>query len=110
MWFVSMVSQDQIKSIAGTISRKFKTKKILLFGFYAFGEPELYSDIDLCVIASLGGKRKIDVIRDIRREINKNFNIPLDILLYEDKEFSKRASVKNSLEYKILHDGIVINK
>ena len=83
--------------------------KIFLFGSYAYGRPESESDLDLCIITDLGSKRKIELIRDIRREISLKFQIPIDILLYDNSEFNERAIHQNTLEYKILKQGILIN-
>ncbi len=105
-----MLSKNQIDLLADTISKKFRTRKIFLFGSYAYGKPSSDSDLDLCVITDLGEKRKIDLIRDIRREVSSYFHIPFDILLYEENEFKKRATLKNTLEYKILKYGILIDE
>lgn len=104
-----MISKKQIDLLADTISNKFKTKRIYLLGSYAYGKPDYESDLDICVITKFNGKRKIDIIRDIRREVGQNFNIPIDILLYEDKEFIERSALHNTLEHKILKNGILIN-
>ena len=105
---MTMISKKQIYLLADTISKKFGTKKIFLLGSYAYGSPSSDSDLDICVITDLSGKRKIDLIRDIRREVISNFHIPLDILLYEDNEFNERAILRNTLEYKIQKYGILI--
>ncbi len=96
-----MISKEQIELVVDAIFKKFSAKKIFLFGSYANGKASSDSDLDLCVIADLGGKRKIDLIREIRQEVNSYFRAPLDILLYENSEFNKRASLQNTLEYKI---------
>ncbi len=80
-----------------------------MFGSYAYGKPQPESDLDFCILTDLGDKRKIELIRDIRREINFNFQIAIDILLYDNKEFNDRAIHQNTLEYKILKQGILIN-
>jgi len=64
-----MISKDQISELADNISKKFNLKKIIVFGSYAYGKPNINSDLDLCIITDLGSKRKIDLLRDIRREI-----------------------------------------
>lgn len=104
-----MITKKQINILAETIAKKFSTRKIFLFGSYAYGEPESESDLDFCIITDLGNKRKIELIRDIRREISLNFQIPIDILLYDNNEFNERSIHQNTLEYKILKQGILIN-
>jgi uncharacterized protein len=105
-----MITNDQINAIAHTIASKFKINRIFLFGSYANGEPGIESDLDLCVITRLGNKRKIEFIRAIRKEINDLFNIPIDILVYDNEEFQLRAVHQNTLEYKILNQGILLNE
>ena len=54
------------------------------------------------------GKRKIDIMREIRREILPFVSSPVDILIYDEKEFDERAELRNTLEYKISHEGMLI--
>ncbi len=105
-----MVSKKQISAVINKISKKFHTKKIFIFGSYAYGQPSSDSDLDICIITDLGNKRKIDIVRDIRRELSSRFENPLDILLYEESEFNERANLKNTLEYKILKYGLMIDR
>jgi len=104
-----MFTQNDINLVINTISKKFSPSKIFLFGSYAFGTPTSDSDLDLCIVADLNGKRKLDLIREIRREISRTLNVPIDILLYSEDEFSLRSSLQNTLEYKIQKDGKLMN-
>lgn len=101
--------QDEIKSITGILSNKFGINKIFLFGSYAYGNPVTGSDIDLCLITKLKGKRKIDLLHEMRREISTVYQNPIDLLIYEENEFEKRSAVKSTLEYKILKEGVLIS-
>ncbi len=105
-----MINKKQLSKLAKTISQNYGARKIFLFGSHAYGKPTSSSDLDLCIIANLKNKRKIDVIRDIRKEINSFLLFPIDILIYEENEFNERASHKNTLEHKILKSGILINE
>ena len=97
-----------IKNSADTIRDKFSVKKIILFGSSAHADPEGDSDIDLCIVTDLTGRRKIDTIRDIRRELANHYSHKFDILVYGEKEFNERAALKNSFEYDIAHKGTVL--
>ncbi len=104
-----MISKEQIDTLVNTISKKFNPQKIFLFGSYGYGNPDSQSDLDLCIVTNLGNKRKIDLMRDIRREIRGKFQLPMDILVYENNEFFERAMLPNTLEHKIVKHGILIN-
>ena len=99
---------EQIEVLKNKIRENFAVKQIFIFGSHAYGQPYKDSDIDLCVITDLNNKRKIDVIREIRRELIKLISNPLDILIYSEKEFKERACLKSTLEHKILTNGIKV--
>ncbi len=104
-----MITNEQIKTISSLIAAKFPVKDIFLFGSLAQGDANNDSDLDLCLTTRLGNSRKIDMLRAIRKEISHLVNIPLDILIYDIDEFQSRAVHKNTLEYKILNQGILLN-
>ena len=104
-----MITNDQINSVALTIESKFPIKNIFLFGSYAQGAQNAESDLDLCITARLDNYRKIDLIRAIRKEISNILTVPLDILIYDTEEFEQRAVHQNTLENKILNQGILLN-
>ncbi len=104
-----MYTENEINSATDRIFKKFDAHKVFLFGSYATGKQTPDSDLDLCIITNLDGKRKLDLMRAIRREISSILKGSLDILLYSEKEFAQRANLKNTLEYKILNEGILIS-
>ena len=99
---------EQIELLRNTLRDKFNVQQIFIFDSQAYGQPDGESDIDLCVITDLKHKRKIDIIREMRRELIKLISNPLDILVYTEKEFKERAALRNTLEYKILMDGVKV--
>jgi predicted nucleotidyltransferase len=103
-----MQISEQIEVLKNTLKKKFAVKQILVFGSYAYGAPNEESDIDLCVITDLDDRRKIDIIREIRRELIDLISNPLDILVYSEKEFKERAGLSSTLEHKILTNGIKV--
>ncbi len=99
---------ERIETLANKLKEKFNVRQIFIFGSQAYGKPDEESDIDLCVITDLKNKRKIDIIREMRRELMDLISNPLDILVYSEKEFNERAGLRSTLEYKILMDGIKV--
>lgn len=97
---------EQIKLLRATLAGKFDATQIILFGSHADGNATAESDIDLCVIADLKNKRKIELMREIRRALIDLISSPLDILVYNEDEFNARAGFGNTLEHKIMREGI----
>jgi predicted nucleotidyltransferase len=102
----TMDAWEQIKLIPAYIAKRVTAKRIILFGSYAYGSPGADSDIDLCVITDLAGRRKIDIMREVRRAISSFITHPVDILVYEEDEFNERAALKNTMEHKIAEKGV----
>jgi predicted nucleotidyltransferase len=99
---------ERIETLVNKLKEKFNVRQIFIFGSQAYGKPDEESDIDLCVITDLKNKRKIDIVREIRRELIDLISNSLDILVYSEKEFNERAGLRSTLEYKILMDGIKV--
>jgi predicted nucleotidyltransferase len=74
-------------------------KKIYLFGSHAYGKPNKYSDIDLCVIVSnrvSSSKAHFTISKGLD---NKKI-ASLDILVYNEREFNEkkdRAGIARTL-------------
>ena len=50
-----MIEMEKIMQVIMTIGREFKPNKIILFGSYAYGNPQDDSDVDLLVILPYKG-------------------------------------------------------
>ncbi len=105
---MTMQTSAQVELLRDTLAQKFGAKQIILFGSQANGKATHASDIDVCLITSLQNKRKIDLMREIRRELGDRISSPLDILIYSEKEFFERAQLGNTLEHKIMNDGVKV--
>lgn len=102
-----MIENKEIRLISERIVSKIHPRNIILFGSYATNTEHEESDIDLCVIVNTK-KRKIDIIREIRRELIGLVKHPIDILVYEYREFNERANSLNSIEKEILRSGVYL--
>lgn len=102
---VNSTTSSEIRKVKDTLTKKFKVKQLFLFGSHAYGHPDAGSDLDLCIILDLEGRRKIEWIRDIRRELMNAVSLPLDILVFGQEEFDQRANLSSTLEHQILTQG-----
>ncbi|NUO84266.1 nucleotidyltransferase domain-containing protein [candidate division KSB1 bacterium] len=105
---MTIQARTQVELLRDTLTQNFGAKHIILFGSQANGEAANDSDLDLCVITSLQNKRKIDLMREIRRELGDRISSPLDILIYSEKEFFERAQLGSTLEHKIMTEGVKV--
>ncbi len=104
----SKAVSKEIKQAGNTLAKKFGASQVILLGSHAYGHPSEDSDVDICVILDFAGQRKIEVMREIRRELSDIVSRPLDILVYSESEFNERAMLTATLEHKILTQGIKV--
>ena len=45
-----MISRDDIQAFVDQVASQFRPSKVILFGSYAYGEPNEDSDVDLLVV------------------------------------------------------------
>lgn len=53
---IRLITDQQILEICQTIVEQFQPEKIILFGSYAYGQPDEWSDIDLLVVMNFKGR------------------------------------------------------
>lgn len=92
---------QQIKAIF----LKCHPEKIVLFGSWARGEEDLYSDIDLIIVLQ-SNKRFLDRLADLYEMWSLNRSV--DILAYTPEEFNEMLADDNSLVTRALKEGVVI--
>jgi len=97
----------QIKEeIVNRIVQAISPEKIILFGSYAYGNPDADSDVDILVIMKSNlprHKRSIPVYNALRGLI-----IPKDIVVYTPEEIEEWANVPQSFVKTIMNKGKIL--
>ena len=100
------------------ITKKLRINKSVkdayVFGSYAYGKPDVDSDIDLLIILNRDGflteyKDRIDYRMNIAKslyEVNKD--IAIDILVYTQKEWEKLLETGSSFHNEIAGNAVKI--
>ena len=99
---------SEISKLVNIIKDVASINKIYLFGSFAYGNPSIDSDLDLCIVINDNIIRKREVIKSIRKAISKIAEISIDILVYYKDEFYERSVVESTLEHKILCQGVSV--
>lgn len=100
------------QKIVSRLSANPNVGEIILFGSYAWGQPNKDSDVDLLIILNQQGLldsymaklRKRAEISDILEDIEKN--IPIDVLVYTREEWDKILDLGSSFAKKIISQGL----
>jgi len=104
---MNKIKNEKLKYVLEQIKKTTNPQKIYLFGSYATGKETTESDFDLCIISDKK-KRKIELLREIRFATIDKIDIPMDLIIYRDKEFAARVAIKNSFEREIIENGVLL--
>lgn len=100
-----MVTQRQIEKIVNKIRDNYPLEKIILFGSYAYGQPEKDSDLDLLVVVRKSELPRHKRAREIRKQLWGLTDTPKDILVYTEDEIEDWKGVKQAFIAKIMNSG-----
>src|SRR6266446_2726366 len=79
------ISMRAIRRYARQVVDRFKPDKIILFGSYAYGEPNADSDVDLLVV--MPGRNQLDQAAKIYLEVPAPF--PLDLIVRTPRKLNQ---------------------
>ena len=99
------IPERTIRALAQAIAEKFHPQRIILFGSYAYGQPEPESDLDLLVVMDTS-LRESEQALDIRRQLNLLFG--LDLLVYTPEKLAQRLAWGDSFLQEITQRGLVL--
>ena len=98
-----MITQQEIQAVVDTIVANHHPEKIVLFGSYAYGEPNENSDLDLLVVKDSDlSNHKLAV--QIKRQIN-NFDFNMDIIVYKPNDVSEWITAPASFIHQVYKYG-----
>ena len=103
-----MVDVDKIKKEIVEKLRPLNLDKIILFGSYAYGEPNSNSDLDICIVDDNFTSR-IKSKREIREKL-KSIDLPKDILLVNSQYYLSHSDENwlNTALYDVKNKGEVL--
>lgn len=100
-----MVQLSNIKKLAEKIAEHFQPEKIILFGSFAYGEPNEDSDVDMLVIMPYEG-RSPKMATKIWMKTRPNF--PIDIMVRTPEEVEERLEMGDSFIQEIMEKGVAL--
>jgi predicted nucleotidyltransferase len=86
---------------------EFQPEKIILFGSYAWGEPDEDSDVDLFVIVPESDERPIQRMQRAHHCLG-DLKVSTDVLVKTRAEADRYRHVRASLAHKVFGEGRVL--
>jgi predicted nucleotidyltransferase len=102
-----MVSHSQIQAFSQQIVEQFQPEQIILFGSYAYGQPNQDSDVDLLVILPFEGLPVYKAI-EIRKKLRPTFS--LDLITRTSKQIQQRLDMGDFFIQDILKRGRILHE
>lgn len=100
------VTRKQIDAVVQRIVQEFDPKKVILFGSYAYGKPNIDSDVDMLIIAESTERPAQRATRAYRAVHGKTF--PMDIIVRTPEELAYRLALGDSFIKEIVERGKVL--
>jgi len=100
--------RDVIQDIVDRLVAEYKPQKIILFGSYAYGNPDRDSDIDLLIIKDTA-ERFLDRWITVRRILSDPKRmLPLETLILTPGEVARRLTAGDQFIAEILDKGEIL--
>ncbi len=97
-----------LNEIVEKLQREYKPLKIILYGSYAYGTPNVDSDIDLLILKNTS-ERSVDRFVKVKKIIyNPKRKIPITPLIYSPDEVKERLRIGDDFIKEILNKGVTL--
>ena len=100
-----MITQQHIDDITARIASTCRPEKIILFGSYAYGNPNEDSDLDLLVILPFEG-RPIYKSMEILEKVHPT--LPIDLIVRTPEQLATRLALHDFFLQDVIRKGKVV--
>lgn len=97
--------EKKLKEVTDKIVREFQPEKIILFGSWAWGEPNDDSDVDLFIVKETDNTRNTAI--KISGSIFPRF-IAMDFIVYTPDQLKKELEIEEPFITKVMKAGKVL--
>jgi len=99
------IPDEVIRDLVARIAERFRPRRIILFGSYAYGQPRPESDVDLLVVMDTT-LRETQQALQIRQHVNPLFGV--DLLVYSPAKLEQRIKLGDSFLQEVTEKGLVV--
>ena len=99
------VSPEAIEGVVRQIAERFWPQRVILFGSYAYGQPQPESDVDLLVIMETN-LREIEQAIRICQAVDYHF--ALDLIVRTPATMARRLALGDGFLHEIVEKGRVL--
>jgi uncharacterized protein len=104
---MKQLTTDLLNRITESLVASLKPEQIILFGSYAYGEPNEDSDVDLLVVVSDSDEPRYRRARKAYQAL-RGIGLATDVIVMTREEIERKINVRSSLVHKAMHDGRIV--
>jgi len=102
---------DRLLPYLRVLIEQFRPQQVILFGSYAYGHPDMHSDVDLIIVKEVEEsvlKDKIRIRRAWRNMPRRELLLPFDLILVSPERHRERLNHAAGFYDEIVHRGLVL--
>jgi uncharacterized protein len=102
-------SLELIDDIVKNLVNSLNPEQIILFGSYAYGEPNRDSDFDLLIVTKPSPEKGYQLAQKAYKSLNSLcLMIPVDLVVATQAEVTSKSTVPSSLISRAVHQGKIL--
>jgi uncharacterized protein len=102
-------SPELINEIVKNLVNGLHPERIILFGSYAYGEPNEDSDLDLLIVTKASEVKGYQLAQKAYKSLNSLcLMIPVDLIVATQAEVTSKSTVPSSLISRAVHHGKIL--
>ena len=103
---IAEVVHEPLTNLVNSLKDDEDVKSIILFGSYAYGNPNAESDLDIAIISSRSFNELSETSKKIRKKLRRKVGMPMDLLIFNYERFMARVQEGFSFETEIFEKGV----
>ena len=103
---IAEMLQEPLTNLVNSLKDDEDVKTIILFGSYAYGNPNTDSDLDIAIISDRSFNELSETSKKIRKKLRRKIGMPMDLLIFNYERFMARVQEGFSFETEIFEKGV----
>lgn len=106
-WYTP-ITEDLLQEMTRRIVEEFQPEKIILFGSYAYGQPEFHSDIDLLVVTNRHRRKSVFERDHLVAAVARPAGVAMDVIVRTPAEVAYRLKIGDPFFREVMTKGQVL--
>jgi predicted nucleotidyltransferase len=106
-WYTP-ITEDLLQEMTRRIVEEFQPEKIILFGSYAYGQPEFHSDVDLLVITNRHRRKSVFERDRLVAKVARPSGVAMDVIVRSPAELAYRLKIGDPFFREVMKKGQVL--